>query len=177
MVGTHLLWRLDMLVYGATPMGIALCRDATLVSRLTCTGRNHAASTAADENLHMRVALICKASGFSPGRALVTHPTPPCPACAPLVVAGRRTAMHRARHASRSMKYSAWCFMRLRPPTSYTAVSVPPPAATQAATWHTRAGPPPPACQSICGCWPGMRQASDARVPRVPAPRRVGARR
>ena len=31
--------RLDMLVYGATPMGIALCCDATLVSPLTRTGQ------------------------------------------------------------------------------------------------------------------------------------------
>ena len=30
----------------------------------------------------------CKAFGSSPGRALATHAKPPCPACAPLVVAG-----------------------------------------------------------------------------------------
>ena len=34
-----------MLVYGATPMGIALCCDATLVSPLARTGRPCAADT------------------------------------------------------------------------------------------------------------------------------------
>ena len=31
--------------------------------------------------------------------------------------------------------------------------------------------------RSICGYWPGVRQASNGRVPRVPWPRRAGARR
>ena len=53
-------------------------------------------------------------------------------------------------------------------------------AATRASTWHMRTGctgPPPQACQFICGYWPGVRQSSNGRVPRVPGPRRVSARR